>query len=83
MASGSLPPAGNGIFVRKLDRVSVVGKEEPVGVHELLGYPDKIDDVLRSVVELYAKGVGAYSNQGWDEAISHFSAALSANPNDG
>ncbi len=76
-------PAKNEIFVRELDSVTVVGKEEPVGVYELLGYPDEIDDVLRSVVELYAKGLGAYRNRNWDEAISHFTAALSANPLDG
>ncbi|MBW1742114.1 MAG: CHASE2 domain-containing protein [Deltaproteobacteria bacterium] len=76
-------PTKNGIFVRELDRVSVVGKKEPVGVYELLGYPEKIDDVLRSVVELYAKGVSAYRNYEWDEAIGHFSEALSANPHDG
>jgi adenylate cyclase len=76
-------PARNGIFVRELDSVNVVGKEEPVGVYELLGYPNEIDDVLRSVVELYTQGLDAYRNQHWDEAIRSFSAALSANPHDG
>jgi len=76
-------PAKDAIFVRELDCVSVVGKGEPVGVYELLGYPDKIDDVLRSVIELYARGVGAYRKREWDQAMSHFSAALSANPHDG
>jgi adenylate cyclase len=75
--------AKNGIFVRELDSVNVLGKKEPVGIYEVLGYPDEIDDVLKSVVELYAQGLGAYRNQDWDEAISFFSAALSAHPNDG
>ncbi|MBW1860166.1 MAG: CHASE2 domain-containing protein, partial [Deltaproteobacteria bacterium] len=83
ISNATYTPAKNGIFVRELDSVTVVGKEEPVGVYELLGYPDEIDDVLRSVVELYAKGLGSYRNRNWDEAISHFSAALSANPLDG
>jgi adenylate cyclase len=76
-------PAKNGIFVRQLDSVNVVGKEGPVGVYELLGYPDEIDDVLRSVVESYTQGLNAYRNQDWDEAMRSFSAALSANPHDG
>lgn len=75
--------AMNGIFVRELDSVTVVGKEEPIGVYELLGHRDEIDDVLRSLVESYARGLGAYRNRNWDEAISHFSAALSVNPHDG
>jgi adenylate cyclase len=75
--------ARNGIFVRELDSVKVVGKEEPIGAYELLGYPDQVDDARKSLVELYAKGLGAYRHQNWDEAINHFSAALSTNPHDG
>ncbi|MBW2173601.1 MAG: tetratricopeptide repeat protein, partial [Deltaproteobacteria bacterium] len=76
-------PAKQGIFVRELDAVNVVGKEEPVAVYELLGYPGEIDGELRSVVERYTLGLGAYRNQIWDEAISHFSSALSLDPTDG
>jgi adenylate cyclase len=83
ISDATYTPAKNGIFVRELDSVTVVGKEEPIGVYELLGYPDQIDDVLRSLVELYGKGLGAYRNRNWDEAMNHFSAALSTNPHDG
>ena len=76
-------PAKDEIFVRELDSVNVVGKGEPVGVYELLGYSMEIDDKLRSVVERYTQGLRAYRNQGWDEAIGHFSAALSVDPLDG
>ncbi|UCD86585.1 MAG: adenylate/guanylate cyclase domain-containing protein [Desulfobacterales bacterium] len=71
------------IFVRELDNVLVVGKEEPVGVYELLGYPGEIDDRIKSVIEKYTRGLRAYRNQIWDEAIGHFSAALSIEPLDG
>jgi adenylate cyclase len=83
ISDATYAPARNGIFVRELDSVIVLGKEEPVGVYELLGYPDEVDDVLKSLVELYARGLGAYRNRNWDEAISHFSGVLSTNPNDG
>jgi adenylate cyclase len=83
ISDATYTPAGNGIFARELDSVTVIGKEEPIGVYELLGYPDQVDDVLKSLVELYTKGLGAYRTRNWDEAISHFSAALSASPNDG
>jgi adenylate cyclase len=75
--------ARNDIFVRELDSVTVVGKEAPVGVYELLGYPGKIDDVRTSVAEWYARGLAAYRNRDWSEAMSHFSSALSADPQDG
>jgi len=76
-------PAKDEIFARELDCVNVVGKGEPVGIYEVLGYPGEIDDKLRSVVGRYAEGLRAYRNQNWDEAISHFSAALSVDPHDG
>jgi adenylate cyclase len=76
-------PAKDEIFVRELDTVHVVGKEEPVGVYELLGYPGEIDGDLRSLVEQYTQGLAAYRNQSWDEAIDHFSASLSINSLDG
>ena len=76
-------PAKDEIFVRELDTVHVVGKVEPVGIYELLGYPGEIDAELRSVVERYSQGLGAYRNQSWDEAIAHFSAALSTDSLDG
>ncbi len=76
-------PAEQGIFVRELDTVNVVGKGEPVVVYELIGYPGEIDGELISVVERYTLGLRAYRNQIWDEAISHFSSALSLDPTDG
>jgi adenylate cyclase len=76
-------PAKQGIFVRELDAVNVVGKAEPVVIYELLGYPGEIDGEIRSVVERYTLGLRAYRNQIWDEAISHFSSALSLDSTDG
>jgi len=70
------------IFARELDSINVVGKEEPVVVYEVLGYHGRIDEKLMSVVNQYAEGLSAYRNQNWDEAINHFSAAMSAAPHD-
>jgi adenylate cyclase len=76
-------PAKEEIFVRELDAISVVGKGEPVVAYELVGYPDEIDDAVRSVVQHYADGLSAYRNQRWDDAIGHFNAALSIDSDDG
>jgi adenylate cyclase len=75
--------AKNDIFVRELDRVKVVGKGEPVVVYELLGNPGEGDEAMKSLVNHYARGLLAYRDQRWDEALGHFSAALSINPQDG
>ena len=71
------------IFVRELDSISVVGKGEPVVAYELIGYPDEVDDTVKSVVRHYAEGLLAYRNQRWDEAVNLFSEALSLAPDDG
>lgn len=76
-------PAKEEIFVRELDTVNVVGKGEPVVVYELLGNAGEVDGRLRSIVDQYARGLEAYRNQTWDEAMSHFSAVLSLDPADG
>ncbi len=71
------------VLVREPDNVRVVRKEEPVGVYESLGYSGKMDERITSVIEKYSRGLHVYRNQIWDEAISHFSAALSIEPLDG
>jgi adenylate cyclase len=51
--------------------------------YELLGYAGQIDDITMAVVQHYADGRLAYGNRRWDEAMDHFSAALSRDPHDG
>jgi adenylate cyclase len=75
--------AKDGIFARELDTISVVGKGEPLVAYELLGYAGQIDDITTAVVQHYADGLLAYGNRRWDEAMDHFSAALSRDPHDG
>ena len=74
--------AKDGIFARELDTISVVGRGEPLVAYELLGYAGQIDDITAAVVQHYADGLLAYGNRRWDEAVDHFSAALSRNPHD-
>jgi adenylate cyclase len=71
------------IFVREIDTVNVVGKGEPLTVYELLGYPREVDERVRSVMQHYLQGLGAYRERSWDSAIGHFSAALAVDPHDG
>ncbi|MEE8400033.1 MAG: CHASE2 domain-containing protein [Desulfobacterales bacterium] len=75
--------AGDAVVSREIDSVGVVGKQEPVKVYEILGYPDDIDDRVRETVEHYHSGLNAYRAQDWDNAIDAFTAALALNPDDG
>lgn len=75
--------AGDGVVCREIDSVNVVGKQEPVKIYQILGYPDDIDDRLRETVEHYHNGLNAYRAQDWDSAKDSFAAALALDPDDG
>ena len=75
--------AGDDIVSREIDAVNVVGKQEPVKVYQLLGYPADIDDRQREMVDYYHKGLYAYRSQDWDSAMESFHAALAVSPDDG
>ena len=75
--------AREGIEVRELDSIKVVGKDEPVRVYEILGRTGEIDPTLTQAADLYAEGLAAYRGRKWDEAISSFEAGLGVRPGDG
>jgi adenylate cyclase len=70
--------------VRELDTIAVKGKSEPSKVYELLeaagvALPVGKEQALRR----YDQGMAAYKRHEWQEAKSHFEAALAASPDDG
>lgn len=83
ISSATCGPVKDELFVRELDTISVVGKGEPVVVYELVGYLGEVDETVKSVVKHYVDGLHAYRNQRWDEAVGHFSEALTLDPSDG
>jgi len=74
--------AGSSVFTRELDLVNVVGKQEPVRIYELIGYPEDIDRPLKETIDHYHKGLTAYRNRQWDDAIDAFTDALGLTPDD-
>jgi adenylate cyclase len=75
--------AREGIQVRELDSIRVVGKDEPVRVYEILGRTGQVDAALTQAADVYAQGLAAYRERRWDEAISLFETGLQARPQDG
>ncbi len=55
--------------VRQVDKITVVGKSEPVVVYELMGKKGKLDAETEKLVEIYLKGLGLFYEQKWDGAI--------------
>ena len=75
--------AGDAIEVRQLDRIRVVGKEEPIVVYELLARKGELDSDTRDMLEKYDAGLDHFKEREWDKARSLFRAGLKIIPGDG
>lgn len=74
---------GDHLFFREIDSINVIGKEKPVTIYEPLGYRKDLDNRIMNLVDLYSKGLKAYRARDWTGAVSFFSGALDAMPEDG
>jgi adenylate cyclase len=79
-AESTAAAAGDGLLVREVDRISPVGKKEPIRFFEIR---EETDGPAREMTARYAEGLAAYRNREWDAAIAAFQAALAAVPEDG
>ncbi|HMD67674.1 MAG TPA: adenylate/guanylate cyclase domain-containing protein, partial [Chitinivibrionales bacterium] len=62
----------NDFEVRQLDKITVVGKSEPVTVFELLAAKGKLSPDLEKMRGWYAKGLAYFCKQEWDRAMEAF-----------
>ncbi|PJZ88212.1 adenylate/guanylate cyclase domain-containing protein, partial [Leptospira levettii] len=60
------------MITRYVDLVRVKGKNEPVRIHELVGYKALVTPNLVEAVQLYEAGFQEYLNQNWAKAIQLF-----------
>jgi adenylate cyclase len=67
---------------RELDAINVVGKSVPVKVYQLIGHKDTVDNPMMQTISAYAKGLDAYRNREWDQAVSFFKQTLAIIPDD-
>jgi adenylate cyclase len=74
---------GDRIWVRELDCIRVKGKNEPIGVYELLGLASEpIDPDKEQIVDLYHKGRKHYLNRKFALAIAEFAQVLELDNHD-
>ncbi|MGP1386366.1 MAG: adenylate/guanylate cyclase domain-containing protein [Thainema sp.] len=69
-------------ITRELDRIQVVGKQEPIQIYQLLGSQDSITDQQHSLIETFQSGLFAYRQRDWDTAQQHFEHCLTLQPTD-
>lgn len=75
--------AGDGFLVRRLDRVRVVGVQEPVRVYELIGERSEETPMLREALGLFDEGLSAFEERDWLTARRNFENVLRIYPGDG
>ncbi len=77
----TLELTNNRFAARKLDRITVVGKSEPVEVYEVMGENGKVDEPTAKLIELYNKGIEHYYSCKWNDAIAILEQAEELEPN--
>jgi len=74
--------AGDAIVARELDMVRVKGRIEPVRMYEILGAAGARER-WQPVIDEFERGLAAYRNCRWVDAIESFERVEAANPGDG
>jgi len=67
---------------RLLDLVAVKGKKKPIQIYELMGKKNEVPDEILIFRDAFAKGLEAYLNQKWDDALKIFSSIYNRFPSD-
>jgi class 3 adenylate cyclase len=72
-----------GIVVREIDRLVVVGQTSAQTVFDILGRAGELTPQQDELRKNYAEGLTAYREKRWDDARAAFARALEAVPGDG
>ena len=75
--------AGEDFVWRQMDRVRVVGMQEPVRLYELLDEKTEMPAAIQQAVELFHRGQALFEARQWDQAADVFEETLRLLPGDG
>ncbi|MDR0290096.1 MAG: adenylate/guanylate cyclase domain-containing protein [Treponema sp.] len=73
---------GDHLLVRKLERVRVVGINEPVRLYELLDLAEHATDTQKKLVQVFHDAQNYFEQKNWKQAADAFSQFLSFRPDD-
>ncbi|MDR0442815.1 MAG: adenylate/guanylate cyclase domain-containing protein [Treponema sp.] len=73
---------GDLLLYRKLDRVRVVGINEPVRLCELLDTVEHADEQQKKLVTVFHEALDNFERRNWKQATAGFEEALSIKPDD-
>lgn len=73
---GQIERAMDHVEARFIDKITVVGKSEPVKIYELCAMKGGLSDREKKLFNLFGKGMEHYQKMQWDEAMLYFREAL-------
>ncbi len=74
---------GDEFLLRKLDRVRVVGINEPVRLYELIDETEYADEKMIEAVDIFHRGLFHFENKDWQDALELFRNVTELIPDDG
>ncbi|MEW6571110.1 MAG: adenylate/guanylate cyclase domain-containing protein [Nitrospirota bacterium] len=72
LASGEIIDHLDGFPTREIGDFRLAGKSRPVHIYEITGSEEESIGLQERAFEMFSKGLDAYRNQLWDEAIERF-----------
>lgn len=82
LVSGEVAEQAPDYFFRKIDRVQVKGRNEPVELFQPLGLKEQCSKEQQEAVMMFSKGIKCYVEKDWDQARSIFDRYLEFAPDD-
>lgn len=73
----------DGLLTRHLGEFLFVGKNQPIGVYELLRRLEEADEATVRLCRLFSEALDAYRARSWDEAIEKFEGIMATSRGDG
>jgi adenylate cyclase len=82
VSEATVRETGKHLLTRKLDRVRVVGINEPVRLHELIDAAEHAGSEQKELVEVFHEALDHFEKRNWSQAADGFSKALLINTDD-
>jgi class 3 adenylate cyclase len=82
-SDSTIQETGGQLFTRRLDRIRVVGINEPIRIHEIMDLKSDATDELYEQVYLFHKALDLYEERKWKDAEEAFKQVLKSFPDDG
>ncbi|MET4022785.1 adenylate/guanylate cyclase domain-containing protein [Bradyrhizobium sp. RT10b] len=79
----TIAAVGTSLEVREIDRIVVAGQTRFEAVFEIVGNKGNLTPQQLASRDKYLKGLAAYRDRRWDEALAAFNVSLEAMPGDG